>query len=160
MPRGPYGPPFDHHAIFTTGAGLGGPALALAATSLLWLAALTWLLWPWIRSRLPARRTRPAASATQSAEEEPPSVEMLRQRYVLGQLDALTFEDMLDRLLASQAREREFSLREAAARAGSSGSWERHALPRSASQRQEEWAARDGAAWGEEQPQSQASPAH
>lgn len=91
------------------GPAFAGPTLALAATSLFWLAGLTWLLWPWICSRLQARRRpdRPLEAA------EPPSVELLRQRYVLGQIDAFAFEDMLNHLLVSQAREQEFNTREA-----------------------------------------------
>jgi hypothetical protein len=100
-----------------------GPTLALAAMTLFWLAALTWLLWPWIQSRLRGG-TPPAEWA---AEPEPTAAEMLRQRYVLGQIDAITFEEMLDHLLVSQVRERDFSLKEAHIRGTG---WDRHGLPR------------------------------
>jgi uncharacterized membrane protein len=105
------------------GAGLAGPTLVLAAMTLFWLAALTWVLWPWIQSRLRGG-TPPAQPA---AEPEPTAVELLRQRYVLGQIDAFTFEEMLDHLLGSQVRERDFSLKEARIRGTG---WDRQGLPR------------------------------
>jgi hypothetical protein len=117
--------------------------------SLFWLAALTWLLWPWIRSRLPVR-ARTAEPLRQ--EEEPASVELLRQRYVLGQIDAFTFEEMLDHLLISRAREQEFSAREAVARAAG---WDRHAT-HAANPPRVDWATQDGAAWTEGDPQPHA----
>ena len=114
MPPKPFDGPYHHfypgpYPGPYPGAGIAGPTLALAAMTLFWLAALTWLLWPWIRSRLRGG----AQPAEPAADPEPSAVEILRQRYVLGQIDAFTFEDMLDHILVSQVRERDFYLKEA-----------------------------------------------
>lgn len=126
MPHGPFFEPHPEFGGGGFGGGFGGPALALTAMTVFWLAALTWLLWPWIQSRLRGAG-QPAESAGPVEAAQPTAVELLRQRYVLGQIDAFSFEEMLDHLLVSQAREHDFTVREASMRGAG---WDRHGMPR------------------------------
>ena len=89
--------------------GYGSPALpAWATVAMFALSVLPWLVVPsllvWAASRwwsLQQPRVEPAI-------EPPPQIsaaELLRQRYVLGEIDATTFEEMLERVLHSEAQE-------------------------------------------------------
>jgi uncharacterized membrane protein len=71
---------------------------------LFWLgipALLVWASLRWVAPRLRAM----SGSAFQVAQ--PSAVETLRHRYALGEIDAPTFETMVERILASEARERQ-----------------------------------------------------
>lgn len=83
-----------------------GPAASLlfSTLSLLLLIGIPALLF-WAATRRPAFG-RPASTAEPAVERHDVSaVEILRQRYALGEIDTVTFEQMLERLLASEARE-------------------------------------------------------
>ncbi len=93
-----------HGPGFFAGAGL--PAWATVA--LYALSIVPWVVVPglllWAASRWgavqPAPKTGPALEPAL-----PRAAELLRQRYVLGEIDAMTFEEMLERVLHSEARE-------------------------------------------------------
>lgn len=86
---------FGHH---------GGPLwlpLALFAAN---------LLWPFVIGLLALATMRVfGQSKPESVEapQEPTAMEMLRERYVLGDIDAMTFEDMVYHVLRSEQIERE-----------------------------------------------------
>ena len=66
----------------------------------LWVAMLSLVLWAayqWALAAAGARHPQPA-----TAPREPSAVELLRRRYVLGDIDAVEFEDMLERIVASE----------------------------------------------------------
>jgi uncharacterized membrane protein len=75
--------------------------LADGLTSLFVLALLGVLAWAVIE--LVNRRH---AGATTPPPNAPSAIELLRQRYALGEIDTATFEQMLERLLASGVYER------------------------------------------------------
>ncbi len=84
--------------------------LSLAFTGLsllLWLGIPALIVWASLRWIAPRVRGLSAlgAGATQSAQ--PSAIETLRHRYALGEIDAPTFEQMVERILASEARERQ-----------------------------------------------------
>jgi hypothetical protein len=85
-----------------------GPVLPAWATVLLYgLSILPWLIVPgllvWAAVKWMAlQQPRPEPAVELSA---PSAAEMLRRRYVLGEIDAMTFEAMLERVLYSEARE-------------------------------------------------------
>lgn len=78
--------------------------LLLSGLSLLpWLAVLGLLAWAALRSwaRQPvAPQAEPTFGVGGTS-----AAELLRLRYVLGEIDAATFEEMLEHVLASEARE-------------------------------------------------------
>jgi uncharacterized membrane protein len=98
-------------------AGFDGPGhwvmgLAFMGLSLLfWLgltALVAWALMRWVLPRMRGLPAMPGAmpgSAMQTAQ--PSAVETLRHRYALGEIDTATFETMTERILASEARERQ-----------------------------------------------------
>lgn len=67
--------------------------------SLLWIAVPLLLAWAAIR----AARPQPVIAAAE--EPQISAMEMLRRRYVLGDIDETTFEQMLEHLLDSESRE-------------------------------------------------------
>ena len=76
----------------------------LGGFSLLWWIGLP-LLRVWAGSRLLGQR--PPAPPDSLLEPVGPSAsEMLRRRYVLGEIDAHTFEQMLERVMFSEEQER------------------------------------------------------
>lgn len=102
-------PQYDHWNLQPHSGGFGhdplmGTMLLLLPVALgglvpLWLIALA-------RYReFQARRVRVVA--------EPSAVELLRRRYVLGEIDMLTFEEMLDELLATERSSLRLALLEA-----------------------------------------------
>jgi uncharacterized membrane protein len=81
------------HLLF---AGLG---------SLIWLALLALVIFALVRAF-----SRPRVYAAPPPMPAPPSgggsaIELLRRRYATGEIDATTFEQMLERLVASEAYE-------------------------------------------------------
>ena len=93
------GPGFD-------GGGHLWMGLAFMALSLLlWLgipALLVWAALRWVAPRLRGLGLTGAAPVAQ-----PSAIETLRHRYALGEIDTTTFEQMVERILASEARERQ-----------------------------------------------------
>jgi putative membrane protein len=94
----PFGPgPFHGfgwaHLIF---AGLG---------SLLWIGLLALLIFALVRlfSQPRAAAAPPPTPAPAAASGS--AIELLRRRYAAGEIDATTFEQMLERLVASEAYE-------------------------------------------------------
>jgi len=82
------------------GFGWGGMLLMLLST-LLWVAVvglLVWALIRWLGPRMPGGGT-PWAGPT-----GPSAIEILRQRYARGEIDAATFEQMRERLEGGGAR--------------------------------------------------------
>ncbi len=91
--------------------GPGGMWLSLifmGLSALLWFAIPALLVWAalrWVAPRLhgPLSQT----FGTPVSAGQPSAIETLRHRYALGEIDAPTFEQMVERILASEARERE-----------------------------------------------------
>ncbi len=79
------------------GYGYGWPMLWMVFWNILWLVLLGLLIWALVRwlagSHRPFARERDA-------------LEILRQRYARGEIDAVTFEQMRERLEASGEREK------------------------------------------------------
>ena len=77
-------------------------------TLLLWLGIAALVIWAALRWIAPRWRTLSAtgASGAYVAAQQPSAIETLRHRYALGEIDAPTFEQMVERILASEARER------------------------------------------------------
>ncbi|HLZ21251.1 MAG TPA: hypothetical protein VKQ30_03925 [Ktedonobacterales bacterium] len=92
--HGPYGgppwSPFEHFVV----AGF---------SALFWLLLLGGIAWAVMRY---LRRAQAAQIPTLA--EEPSAMELLRRRYVMGQLDVDTFEEMTTHILASEERERAY----------------------------------------------------
>lgn len=72
---------------------------------LLWLGIAGLAIWAALRWIVPRWRTALATPAAYVAPQ-PSAIETLRHRYALGEIDAPTFEQMVERILASEARER------------------------------------------------------
>lgn len=94
------------HHFYDYGGGSALPAWATVA--MFALSVLPWLVVPglfvWAASRWWAMQQ----PKVEPAIEPPPPIsaaELLRQRYVLGEIDAATFEEMLERVLHSEAQE-------------------------------------------------------
>ena len=82
------------HLLF---AGLG---------SLLWLGLLALVVFALVRAfSRPRAYTPPVAHPISAGGESGSAVELLRRRYANGEIDATTFEQMLERLVASEAYE-------------------------------------------------------
>ena len=73
---------------------------------LLWLGIGALVVWAALRWIAPRWRTAMAAAPTAYVAPQPSAIETLRHRYALGEIDAPTFEQMVERVLASEARER------------------------------------------------------
>jgi hypothetical protein len=77
--------------------------LHFALSGVFWLALGGLLAWGLGHLLARLQQAQPAPIVAQPAEE-PSAVELLRRRYVLGEIDADTFDAMLSHLLASQER--------------------------------------------------------
>jgi hypothetical protein len=94
------GPGQDHFGAWHPWAGL-----------LFMGASLAWLLAPlvitaaylWWRQRRPALAGQPRANPL--LDDDPSAFELLRRRYVVGEIDTPTFEVMTERLLLSERAE-------------------------------------------------------
>lgn len=88
--------------------GHGYPGMSLWWPLLIWAANL---LWPILLALIALAVIRvfgePKPERVEPPPPEPTAMELLRQRYVLGDIDAGTFEDMVSHVLRSEQRERE-----------------------------------------------------
>jgi putative membrane protein len=83
--------------IMMWGYGFGWGWFMMAFGGVLWIALLVILVWALIRwLERKARVSGPSGSASPSA------LEILRQRYARGEIDATTFEQMRERLQATE----------------------------------------------------------
>lgn len=76
-------------------------ALASGLAALFWLAlaaAIAWMLWRALHES--------SAPRLPVVQPEPSALEQLRLRYVRGEIDALTFEQMTEHLMASEHLDR------------------------------------------------------
>jgi uncharacterized membrane protein len=78
--------------------------LAFGLGSLLWLGLLALIIFALARAFSRPRASVPPPMATPAAGGGS-AVELLRRRYAAGEIDATTFEQMLERLVASEAYE-------------------------------------------------------
>ena len=83
----------------------GGPGwlpLLFMGMSMLWLIApfAITAAYLWWRSRRPALTGQPLVQPL--VADEPSSFELLRRRYVVGEIDTPAFEEMTERLLVSE----------------------------------------------------------
>jgi uncharacterized membrane protein len=92
---------YYHHV--GPGPGIGSPVaqlLYMGLSDLFWIGLIGILVWAAIRSlHHQDRATLP------SQAEEPSALELLRRRYVLGEIDVATFEEMLQHVLESELLE-------------------------------------------------------
>ena len=81
-----------------------GQFMAASFAALFWLLVLGVITWAVVRYLQRAQGVQ-----TPMLSDEPSAMELLRRRYVLGQLDVDTFEEMVTHLLASEERERTYA---------------------------------------------------
>lgn len=95
---------------FLYGGWHGWVGLALMGLSMLfWIGLIAlgvWALSRWIAPRMRGMSGAPLMSEAALANAQPSAIELLRQRYARGEIDTTTFEQMTERILASEARER------------------------------------------------------
>jgi hypothetical protein len=99
---------YYHH--FDPGFGPWAPSpvaqlLYFGLSNLFWIGLVGILLWGAIRSLHYQDR-----ASLPSQAEEPSAMELLRRRYVLGEIDVATFEEMLQELLESEHLERPYRI--------------------------------------------------
>ena len=96
---------YGHHCSHGYGAGMAASTydpgmLVSMLTTVLWIAlfiGLAWALLRWIGPYI-----MPIIADIFDLEPaDPPALEILRQRYAAGEIDAITFEQMRERLEAS-----------------------------------------------------------
>ena len=81
----------------------GGMFLMMLGATL-WIALIVVLIWALIRW-LDRRSTSSMPTHTSNPSTGPSALEILNQRYARGEIDTSTFEQMRERLVASNARE-------------------------------------------------------
>ena len=98
---------FGHHWIYGHPWGYGygwWPGMLLLALNTAFLVALfTGLAWVLLRWIIPYIKSM-MADIFGMPPADPPALEILRQRYAAGEIDAVTFEQMRERLEASYRR--------------------------------------------------------
>jgi putative membrane protein len=90
-----------HHMMRGPGFGFDGPGMIFG--NLLWLVLLGVLAWTvisWLASKTDSSYDD-HADFSQPLIMQPPALEILRQRYARGEIDADTFEQMRERIEAS-----------------------------------------------------------
>jgi putative membrane protein len=106
MPGRHFGP-----GPFLDGGWHGWLGLAFAGLSLLfWVALIALIVWAvsrWIAPRMRGGTAAPLMAGAAMGMAQPSAIELLRQRYARGEIDTTTFEQMTERILASEVRERE-----------------------------------------------------
>ena len=81
-----------------------GGMLLMTFGSLLWIALLIVLVWAVIRW-LERKTISPAPPAPGTPTSSPSALEILQQRYARGEIDTAIYEQMRERLAASEGRE-------------------------------------------------------
>ena len=81
----------------------GGMFLTMLGATL-WIALIVVLTWALIRW-LDRRTASSIPTHTSTPSTSPTALEILNQRYARGEIDTSTFEQMRERLVASNARE-------------------------------------------------------
>jgi putative membrane protein len=89
------------------GYGFGWGWLMMAFGTALWIALLVALVWALIRW-LNSRTGTPVPPPTIGVQSGPSAEEILRQRYAGGEIDTATFEQMRERLQASDSRRSQY----------------------------------------------------
>lgn len=88
------------------GYGFGWGWLLMSLGMVLWIALVVVLAWALIRWL--SNRTTPSVPPMTSVPPSGPSaMEILRQRYARGEIDTATFEQMRERLEASEVRDQQ-----------------------------------------------------
>lgn len=82
------------------GYGFGWGWFMMAFGGILWIAILAILVWALIRWLDGRTHASPPSSASGSAS--PSALDILRQRYARGEIDTATFEQMRERLQATE----------------------------------------------------------
>ncbi len=85
------------------GYGFGWGWLLMSFGMVLWIALLVVLVWALIRW-LTSKTSTPMPPVTGTPPSAPSALEILRQRYARGEIDTATFEQMRERLEASEVR--------------------------------------------------------
>ena len=83
------------------GYGFGWGWLMMSLGTILWIAVLVVLVWALIRW-LNTRTSTPVPPLSSGAHSGPTALEILQQRYARGEIDTVTFEQMRERLAASE----------------------------------------------------------
>lgn len=95
---------------FFDGGWHGWVSLAFMGLSMLFwiglIGLIAWALSRWLAPRLRGMSGASLMSSATLANAQPSATELLRQRYARGEIDTTTFEQMIERVLASEARER------------------------------------------------------
>ena len=84
------------------GYGFGWGWLMMALGTVLWIAVLVVLVWAlirWVSSN--SKTSTPTPTMMHMPPSGPSAEEILRQRYARGEIDTATFEQMRERLQAS-----------------------------------------------------------
>ena len=74
---------------------------------LFWVGVTAFVVWALMRWVAPRLRNSPLMTSDIMQPQQPSAVETLRHRYAVGEIDAPTFELMVERILASEERERQ-----------------------------------------------------
>ena len=96
-----------HHMVAngnSPGSGLWAGTLLSALSTVLWIAlfiGLAWALLRWVFPYIRPIMTGIIADIFGMEPVDTPPLEILRQRYAAGEIDAVTFEQMRERLEAS-----------------------------------------------------------
>ncbi len=85
------------------GYGFGWGWLMMSLGTVLWIALLVVLVWALIRW-LSSKTSTPTPMTMHMPPGGPSALEILRQRYARGEIDTATFEQMRERLEASDGR--------------------------------------------------------
>ena len=100
-----------HHMAangISPGSGLWSGTLLSALSTVLWIAlfiGLAWALLRWVFPYIRPIMTGIIADIFGMEPVDTPPLEILRQRYAAGEIDAVTFEQMRERLEASYHQE-------------------------------------------------------
>ena len=89
------------------GYGFGWGWLMMSLGTILWIAVLVVLVWALIRW-LNTRTSTPVPPPSSGVQSGPTALEILQQRYARGEIDTATFEQMRERLEASDARRQQY----------------------------------------------------
>lgn len=92
-----YGHPWGHEFIWWPGT------LLSVLGTLIWVALFIWLVWLLLRWIIPYLMPMFAGNVGM-AQENPSALEILRRRYAAGEIDAVTFEQMRERMESSSLR--------------------------------------------------------